>query len=458
MSTVSPAALRQRPLGAGEKEKRELIAQAEKKEVEERSLSDKEKFVPPTFTIKELLDAIPAHCFQRSALHSSLYILQDVVIIGALAWLSFQIDPFLKTFDLSFAVYQILRALAYTVTSTTTGLFATGLWVIAHECGHQAFSSSKRINNAVGWVLHSALLVPYHSWRISHARHHAATGHLTRDEVFVPRTRGQLDYPQIKEEGEVLGMSVTEQRQEELREAIGDAPLYILLNLIAQELLGWPMYLIRNASGQKHYPRWTNHYQPISIIFKPEQATQIIWSDFGLVIALSVLGFWTYMRGFQEVAVMYLIPYLWVNHWLVSITFLQHTDPLLPHYSPSKWNFTRGALATIDRQFFGPIGGFALHGICETHIAHHISSKIPHYSAWEATEAIKNHIGEYYMKSDENFMLSLYKNYKECRFIEDKGDVVFYKNASGLAQRVAVDEYKGQSDSGVDVSMDKEFN
>jgi fatty acid desaturase len=67
----------------------------------------------------------------------------------------------------------------------------TGLWVIAHECGHQGFSESKTINNAVGWVLHSALGVPYHSWRISHGRHHAATGHIHRDEVFVPRTREQ---------------------------------------------------------------------------------------------------------------------------------------------------------------------------------------------------------------------------------------------------------------------------
>lgn len=76
----------------------------------------------------------------------------------------------------------------------------------SHEAGHQAYSSSKAINNAVGWVLHSALLVPYHSWRISHGRHHAATGHLTRDEVFVPRTRKQLGYPEVEEEGEILGI------------------------------------------------------------------------------------------------------------------------------------------------------------------------------------------------------------------------------------------------------------
>jgi omega-6 fatty acid desaturase (delta-12 desaturase) len=39
-----------------------------------------------------------------------------------------------------------------------------------------------------------------------HGRHHAATGHLTRDEVFVPRTRSQLGYPDIKEEAEIDGI------------------------------------------------------------------------------------------------------------------------------------------------------------------------------------------------------------------------------------------------------------
>lgn len=45
----------------------------------------------------------------------------------------------------------------------------TGVWVIAHECGHQAFSKYQWLNDSVGLVLHTALLVPYFSWRITHA-------------------------------------------------------------------------------------------------------------------------------------------------------------------------------------------------------------------------------------------------------------------------------------------------
>jgi omega-6 fatty acid desaturase (delta-12 desaturase) len=450
------ATLRQRAPGQAEKD--QLLAAAaekEQREASERSLTEQEKFVPPQFTVKQLLDAIPAHCFHRSAIRSSLYIVQDVIALGLLAWASFHVDSTVAKLELSSLWYNVVRAAVHTAISITMGLFGTGLWIIAHECGHQAFSSSKDINNAVGWVLHSALLVPYHSWRISHSRHHAATGHMTRDEVFVPKTRSQAKVPEINEEAEVEGFNVSKARQEELKEAIGDAPLYVLGNLIVQQLFGWPAYLIRNASGQRHYPRFTNHFTPSSIIFRPDHKSQIVWSDLGLLIVFAILGYWTAMRGFREVFVLYVLPYLQVNHWLVAITFLQHTDPLLPHYSAAKWTFARGALCTIDRQFFGPIGGAVLHGICETHVAHHISSKIPHYSAWEATEAIKNYVGEYYMKSDESFLVSLYKNYRDCRWVEDKGDVLFYRNGKGIAQRVGVEETGGVSDSGVDVSADK---
>lgn len=53
-------------------------------------------------------------------------------------------------------LYPTARFALWALYGFSTGLFATGLWVIAHECGHQAFSESKFINNSVGWVLHSA--------------------------------------------------------------------------------------------------------------------------------------------------------------------------------------------------------------------------------------------------------------------------------------------------------------
>jgi omega-6 fatty acid desaturase / acyl-lipid omega-6 desaturase (Delta-12 desaturase) len=96
--------------------------------------------------------------------------------------------------------------------------------------------------------------VPYHSWRISHSKHHAATAHLTQDQVFVPATRSQLGLPKLDTEHEdVQGTSVSLKMQEELMEAIGDSPLVSGIRAAGYLIIGWPAYLIRNASGQKYY-------------------------------------------------------------------------------------------------------------------------------------------------------------------------------------------------------------
>jgi len=62
----------------------------------------------------------------------------------------------------------------------------TGLWVIGHECGHGGFSDSELLNDIVGYIVHTGLLVPFFSWKITHRSHHSKTGNMAEDEVFVP--------------------------------------------------------------------------------------------------------------------------------------------------------------------------------------------------------------------------------------------------------------------------------
>lgn len=353
-----------------------------------------------------------------------------------------------------------------------TGLPATGLWVIAHECGHQAFSASKTINNSVGWILHSSLGVPYHSWRISHAKHHAHTGHLTEDQVFVPKTRSKYPFalPAFDPKREDLpGSRVHVSVQNELREALGDSPISAVAWSTAQLLLGWPLYLILNSSGQKWYPAGTNHFNPLAkSLYKPSEISQILVSDLGIVLWLCALYTWVQNYGWNHMLSYYFVPYLWVNHWLVMITFLQHTDPTLPHYRASAFTFPRGALTTMDRNLMGGpgllgsimgwFGQTLTHGISETHVAHHISSKIPHYNAWEASAAIKKRIAQdgIYLDGPGGSWSEVVRIIRECKFVEDEGDVVFYKNAKGFAKRVAVfQDGNSASDSGVDVDDDK---
>jgi omega-6 fatty acid desaturase / acyl-lipid omega-6 desaturase (Delta-12 desaturase) len=126
----------------------------------------------------------------------------------------------------------------------------------------------------------------------------------------------------------------------------------------------------------------------------------------------------------------------------VAITYLQHTDPSLPHYHPQAWTFARGAAATIDREF-GFIGRQILHGIIETHVLHHYVSTIPFYHADEATEAIKPIMGKHYRSDTKGgslgFLHSLWKSMRMCQWVEEsegaQGDgkhVVFFRNHNGL--------------------------
>jgi omega-6 fatty acid desaturase (delta-12 desaturase) len=100
------------------------------------------------------------------------------------------------------------------------------------------------------------------------------------------------------------------------------------------------VYLIRNASGQKTYPKWTNHFNPDSIIFDARHRKQVIASDIGIGITLSVLAVWAYYRGLTEVTRFYIAPYLWVNHWCaltlpVYASFLRHTQARRHHLPPA---------------------------------------------------------------------------------------------------------------------------
>ncbi|KAH9467225.1 hypothetical protein MJO28_000189 [Puccinia striiformis f. sp. tritici] len=408
-------------------------------------------FELPDFTVKELLAAIPAHCFQRSVIRSSLHLILDLTMAGSLIYMATFIDPYFNTLTtFNPTVVSLARFASWAFYGYASGLVWVGIWVIAHECGHQAFSSHKTLNNTIGLILHSILLVPYHSWRISHARHHASTCHLTRDQVFVPKTRsevGALPASEHASQSEREG-HLPPSLYEKMDNLFEDAPLWNFFELTLQQLFGWSMYILVNASGQSSYPSWTNHFNPNAIIYDERHRSQVLKSDIGVGLMLTGLTALGLKTDFMTVFKYYIVPYLNVNHWIVLITFIQHTDPLLPHYRDGAFNFQRGALATIDRK----IHGFFFHGIAETHTVHHLCSKIPHYNAWEATAAIKEKLGKHYHYDDRSAWVSLWKVHTQCRFVEDEGDVVFWKNAKGQAFCRLADPVSKES---VSVSGDK---
>lgn len=268
-------------------------------------------FEIPDYTIKDIRDAIPKHCFERSAATGLYYVARDIALLAGTFVL------FNKFCTPEYVPSYPLRAALWAGYTFVQGLFGTGLWVLAHECGHQSFSPSKTLNDTVGWVCHSALLVPYFSWKISHGKHHKATGNMERDMVFVPRTR--------EEHASKMGYVL-----HEMHELLEDTPIYTATSMIAQQLFGWPMYLFKNVTGHDNHSKQVegkgvgkkngdfsvNHFLPSSPLYERKDEKLILLSDLGLAITVSVLTLVGRTYGFQNLLVWYLLPYLWVNHWL----------------------------------------------------------------------------------------------------------------------------------------------
>ena len=162
-----------------------------------------------------------------------------------------------------------------------------------------------------------------------------------------------------------------------------DSPLYTFSRILFQQIVGFPCYLAANITATQgslarknspsKFPLGNSHYLPTSALFRPEEWHLILASDIG--IGLMLTGVWFAIRrfGFEAVALLYGVPYLWVNHWIVAITFLHHTHPDVPKYEPEAWTFLKGATATIDREL-GFSGKHLMHNIADFHVIHHLFS------------------------------------------------------------------------------------
>lgn len=353
----------------------------------------------PPFTVGEIKKAIPPHCFRRSVLHSFSYVVYDLIIAFLFYYLATNYIHLLP---------QRFSYLAWLVYWICQGCVLTGVWVVAHECGHHAFSDYQWLDDTVGLVLHSALLVPYFSWKYSHRRHHSNTASLERDEVFVPKLKSSIGW---------------------YSKYLNNPPGRILTVIITLTL-GWPLYLMFNVSG-RHYDRFACHYDPYGPIYSDRERLQIYLSDAGVLGVSYVLYRFALVKGLAWVLCLYGGPLLIVNGFLVLITWLQHTHPALPHYDSSEWDWLRGALATCDRDY--GILNKVFHNITDTHVAHHLFSTMPHYHAMEATKAIKPILGDYYQCDGTPVLRAIWREAKECIYVEnDESDqtkgVFWYKN------------------------------
>ena len=158
--------------------------------------------------------------------------------------------------------------------------------------------------------------------------------------------------------------------------------------------VGWPAYILWGATGGPKYGM-TNHFWPYapfnkgeSELFPDSNKFKVLLSDIGIFVVLAILYYSAQASSWTSVMLIYGLPYLFVNMWLVLYTWLQHTDVDVPHFDSKEFTWAKGAFHTIDRPY-GPVLNFLHHNIGSTHVAHHVNSSIPHYHAVEVTELLR---------------------------------------------------------------------
>jgi len=385
-----------------------------------------EKNAPELPTKGQIKAAIPDHCFVRSYFWSMYHLVKDLAMAAGFVYATMQC---LST-DLP-SIWNPMECLTWFVGwnfyAFWMGTILTGPWVVAHECGHGAFSPSQTWNDIVGYIVHQALLVPYFAWQFTHAKHHRRTNHLTDGESHVPSTAAENGLGPNNERESFYAV---------LHEALGDG-CFAGFQVWSHLAIGWPLYLMGFAStgkvdakGRPLAGRIADHFRTDSPMFPDKITWKIFMSTAGVVAQLTYLGYLMLPSQYGPLPVIlwYFAPYCWANSWLVLYTWLQHTDPSVPQYGEGEWTWVRGALTTIDRPY--GIFDFFHHKIGSTHVAHHFFHEIPHYNAQAATDALNAFLGPkgLYNYDPTPWYKVMWRIAKTCHYVQDVDGIQYYKS------------------------------
>lgn len=343
----------------------------------------------PPFGLADLRNAIPAECWEKNTFKSMAYLALDVGIVAGLAVAAFTINSWW-----AWPLYWFAQSTMF-----------WALFVVGHDAGHQSFSNNRSLNDLIGNIVHSSILVPYHGWRISHRTHHSNHGHVENDESWHPVTKGIFD-------------------KMEFWAKIGRLSL-------PWALFAYPFYLWQRSPGKTG-----SHYDPSCDLFTPGEKNMVLTSNSFMIGMLGVITAMTFKLGLPAMLALYWVPYWGFVVWLDVVTYLHHhgssnPNEKLPWYRGEEWSYLRGGLTTLDRDF----GIFnKIHHDIGTHVIHHLFPQIPHYNLQKATEACKPVMGPYYREPapspgplPTHLIEPLVRSFQNDHYVEDTGDIVYYK-------------------------------
>ncbi len=350
-------------------------------------------------TVSGIRANIPQRLFVKDMRRFLLQVLRSVILcIGGII-LGINFIPMELT---------IFNFFIWTIFAIVQGTLMIGVWVLGHECGHQAFSDKYYWNDLLGYILHTILLVPYFSWQHSHAVHHRRTNHIDMGETHVPKK----DKSDKSDKSDKQHINIASR-------------IYNLVYFFIRLFFGWYMYLLIGTTGGPARG-FTSHFLVPNELFsikRPLLLAKVLISNLGLFGVGYLLYLLSNTYGGLTIFVLYIYPYLISNMWLVFYTLMQHTDKKVLHYGGDKWNWLKGALLTIDRPYH-PIINWLHYDIGHTHVCHHLFHELPSYHSVEATIYIRSYLkdigmDDLYNYNDRNLLDEINDVAEKCNYVHE---------------------------------------
>lgn len=245
----------------------------------------------------------------------------------------------LMYFSLSWS-YLITLPLA-----VVNAFFLIRIFIIQHDCGHQSFFKSKRINNIVGWGSSFFSTLPYDYWSRVHSFHHGHTGQLEHRDI------GDINFLTVKEY-----KKLTPWRKFFYRLFRHPIVLFIVV----------PIYYITVG----------NRYHGVRIKEWKSSHISLHLNNILLGVLFLALGFWLGWANFLMVHLPIVFFFGVIAFWFF---YVQHQHESTYMQWNKNWDYLLAAIkgATfykLPRFFHWLTGNIGYHHI------HHLSHRIPSYN------------------------------------------------------------------------------
>lgn len=225
--------------------------------------------------------------------------------------------------------------------------FTVRIFIIQHDCGHQSFFKSRKLNNFIGYFCSFFSSMPYRYWAKSHDFHHAHCGQLEED---------------IRDIGDITVLTVEEYQALTPMKKFG---YRVYRNPVVMFFVG-PLYylLVNQRLPLVSLKGWKKTYR--------SQAINNVLI-FGLYVALA------YFLGWQEFLLVHVPIFVAFAVIAIWFFFVQHQHEHAYKQWKENWEYL---LAAIQGSTFYKLPNFVhwLTGNIGYHHIHHLSSKIPSYN------------------------------------------------------------------------------